>query len=180
MAYDAANERVVLYGGVVWDATESAWIHYQDTWEYDGTSWTEATPTTSPTGLEEHALAYDPGREVVVLFGGMTESLYFDATWEYNGATWVERTLTPRPVARGRHALSFAGPHGGLVLFGGVMNDYPYYPSDTWVYWGDSSVPDELCGNGTDDDLDGLVDCADPDCDGRPCASGHCVAGACQ
>jgi hypothetical protein len=43
-------------------------------------------------------------------------------------------------------------------------------------------VPRETdCGNMLDDDLDGLTDCADPDCDGLGCGAGKmCVMGRCQ
>ena len=42
-------------------------------------------------------------------------------------------------------------------------------------------VPKEAaCDNGADDDLDGLFDCADSDCDGKTCATGTvCTAGVC-
>ncbi|MGM0558777.1 MAG: MopE-related protein [Myxococcota bacterium] len=37
------------------------------------------------------------------------------------------------------------------------------------------------CGNGDDDDNDGLYDCEDPDCNGRPCGDGCCRGnGQCQ
>ena len=32
----------------------------------------------------------------------------------------------------------------------------------------------------TDDDGDQLVDCADPDCESRPCSAGICIDGICQ
>lgn len=36
------------------------------------------------------------------------------------------------------------------------------------------------CGDGLDDDCDGMLDCADPDCDAQECAAGKaCKAGAC-
>jgi hypothetical protein len=42
-------------------------------------------------------------------------------------------------------------------------------------------VPKEAaCDNGADDDLDGMSDCADPDCDGKTCATGTvCTARVC-
>jgi hypothetical protein len=46
---------------------------------------------------------------------------------------------------------------------------------------------EQTCGNGIDDDGDTLTDCADPDCNARPCSDGNactatdqCVSGACQ
>jgi hypothetical protein len=43
-------------------------------------------------------------------------------------------------------------------------------------------VPREtVCDNMIDDDLDGLTDCADPDCAGLGCGAGKmCVMGSCQ
>jgi hypothetical protein len=48
----------------------------------------------------------------------------------------------------------------------------------------DGSAPrqqEQSCGDGLDDDCDGLIDCADPDCAGQPCGPhGYtCAAGAC-
>jgi hypothetical protein len=46
---------------------------------------------------------------------------------------------------------------------------------------------EQACGNGVDDDGDGLTDCADPDCQGQSCDDGntctttdHCDAGVCR
>jgi hypothetical protein len=40
--------------------------------------------------------------------------------------------------------------------------------------------PEAACDNGLDDDHDGLVDCADPDCDGRTCSTGaQCAQRTC-
>jgi hypothetical protein len=42
-------------------------------------------------------------------------------------------------------------------------------------------VPREtVCDNGFDDDLDGLTDCADPDCNTLLCDGGTCISGNCQ
>ena len=52
--------------------------------------------------------------------------------------------------------------------------------AETWTYRWSSDWPEEDCANGTDDDTDELADCADPDCDERPCAVGVCAQGACH
>lgn len=54
------------------------------------------------------------------------------------------------------------------------------HQQDTWEYRVSSAWPDEQCDNGVDDDSDGAVDCADPDCDGQLCATGTCAGGVCQ
>ena len=48
----------------------------------------------------------------------------------------------------------------------GLTEDGAVY--DTWEYYWSSDWPDEICDNGVDDDGDGAVDCADPDCAGIP------------
>src|SRR5688572_14660643 len=65
MAYDAARERVVLFGG-------QGSIGLGDTWEWDGVSWAQQNPAASPTVRQDHAMAYDAARQRVVLFGGFS------------------------------------------------------------------------------------------------------------
>ena len=67
MAYDAARQRVVLFGGF-------GGGHLGDTWEWNGTNWTQLTPSTSPTARNAHAMAYDAARQRVVLLGGTKRS----------------------------------------------------------------------------------------------------------
>jgi len=62
MAYDAARDRVVLFGG---QADEDV---FGDTWEWDGLSWTPFA--AGPHALIWHAMAYDANRQRTVLFGG--------------------------------------------------------------------------------------------------------------
>ncbi len=53
--------------------------------------------------------------------------------------------------------------------------------SDAGAFFGSCFPPESRCGDGLDDDGDGLVDCADPDCAGKICAVAKtCSAGACQ
>lgn len=75
MAYDRARGVTVLFGGF------SGSNLLNDTWEWDGTTWAQASPTTSPTARVLHAMAYDSTRGVTVLFGGADGGLLGD-TWE--------------------------------------------------------------------------------------------------
>jgi hypothetical protein len=72
MAYDAARARVVLFGG-------SAGA--DETWEWDGTNWTERRPAEKPLPRGSHAMTFDSARNRVVLFGGDPGSR--SDTWEY-------------------------------------------------------------------------------------------------
>jgi hypothetical protein len=91
MAYDAARQRVVLFGG---GGTLS------DTWEWDGVTWTHRTPAASPPARGGHAMAWDAARQRVVLFGGYANDFLSD-TWEWDGVTWTQRTPATSPAARG-------------------------------------------------------------------------------
>jgi len=70
MAYDSARGKVVLFGGN-FNTDDPSRQHLNDTWEWDGSSWTQIR-TVEPPGREGHAMAYDSARRVVVLFGGLS------------------------------------------------------------------------------------------------------------
>ena len=63
MAYDSARGVVVMFGG------NSAGF-LDDTWEYDGTTWTEVLPAAKPPPREVMGMTYDPTSARVVMFGG--------------------------------------------------------------------------------------------------------------
>ena len=48
------------------------------TWLFDGTTWTEMTPANRPPARQNHTLAYDANRNVVVCFGGDNGGLFGD------------------------------------------------------------------------------------------------------
>ncbi len=75
MAYDAARQRVVVFGGVsVGTAAVSG-----ETWEWDGTGFTRLLPDGPGRAL--HAMTFDAARGRVVMFGG---SPLNGDTWEYH------------------------------------------------------------------------------------------------
>jgi len=112
MAYDAARQRVVLFGG----------LGYSDTWEWDGGRWTLATPPVSPPSRGGHAMVYDPRRKRVVLFGGRTTFVgnggVLADTWIWDGTTWTELS-GPSPPARSDVAVAYDPRHDRIVLHGG-------------------------------------------------------------
>jgi len=67
----------VLFGGL--GGTNAAPVTFQDTWEWDGTDWTQRATSSSPPARADHILAFDAGRGRTVLFG----STSFADIWEY-------------------------------------------------------------------------------------------------
>jgi hypothetical protein len=82
VADDLATHDVVLFGGE---------DNGNNTWLWDGTSWTLAHPQVSPSGRFGASAAYDPASRTVLVFGGRTEDgVAVNDTWAWNGITWNE------------------------------------------------------------------------------------------
>lgn len=88
MTFDASRDRVVLFGGQTGGlGSNGRWLH--DLWEWDGTAWTNRTPSPLPSawpsGNWSVNMVYDPATKRVLLVdleGG---------TWSWDGSA---RTLT--------------------------------------------------------------------------------------
>lgn len=135
MAFDAARDRIVMFGG------ESLGGTLVKTWEFDGADWSEAAGAASPPARGGHTMAFDELRGRVVLFGGRasgTSSELAD-TWEFDGTTWLESTPALAPPSRGRHAMAYDATRQRTVLFGGAsFAASEFQPADTWEYDGTS------------------------------------------
>lgn len=131
MAFDSARNVTVLFGG---DHTGSSRLN--DTWEYNGSNWTQVITPQSPPGRVsiDQTMVFDSGRNRTVIFGGLGSSGYLSDTWEYNGLTWTLVTTNPTPPARDAHAMVYDSSRGKTVLFGGYVIGGP--SNDTWEYNG--------------------------------------------
>lgn len=120
MVFDAQRGVFVLYGG--WDSPFSIGFGIDETWEFDGASWSQAAPTASPGGLWKHTMCYDPVRGVTVLFGGASTGLVgaTNGTWEYDGSTWTQSSAPGAPGPRENAAMCFDQALGQCVMFGGI------------------------------------------------------------
>jgi hypothetical protein len=130
MAYDSDRHVTVVFGG---DSTGGSRLN--DTWEYNGTSWREVSPSQAPSGRCNiwQALVYDSVRRKTVLFGGLNGG-YLDDTWEYDGTTWRPVSPAVHPLGRDAHAMAFDSHRGVTVLFGGFSQ--AGLLADTWEYDG--------------------------------------------
>lgn len=129
MAYDAARNKLVLFGGR--DAN-----YLNDTWEWDFVNgWVERSDlTTKPAARESAQVAYDTAHQRLVLFGGFNNTDGFlDDTWEYNGTAWVLRTPSTHPSGRVKHAMAYDESRDRVVLYGGIIFA-TLTLSDQWEY----------------------------------------------
>jgi hypothetical protein len=134
MAYDEARGVTVLFGGYLCEdslcspGNPGGAVAYQDTWEWDGTTWTERFVASPPQARWLHAMTYDPLRQRVVMFGGRGA---FNEVLEWDGTTWTPRgvsgdpTIGPAgfalglPTPRDQHGLAYDRARNVLVMHGG-------------------------------------------------------------
>lgn len=118
MAYDPRRKRVVLFGGARWNDWEPE--PFGDTWEWNGEEWIETSPGVSPPPRWGHSLAFDEGRQRLVLFGGeLATDQWTNDIWEYDGTTWIQASPMVSPPPRADAAFAFDPARRSMVLFGG-------------------------------------------------------------
>ena len=132
MAYDAASDRVILFGG------DNGTDVFGDTWGYDyeSDSWTEMSPAKSPAARDYSWMVYDPGSDRMVLYGGSKdqETATLDDTWayDYDRNRWT-RLVVDGPSARAWHAMAYDDRTKTIVLFGGGTSR-DEFTAETWIF----------------------------------------------
>jgi len=136
MAYDSARGKVVLFGGL----DRGTWPNhstFSDTWEFDGSTWTEVTPlnpSESPSSRYCPRMAYDSDRGKIVLFGGFG-SWYLGDTWEWDGTNWENVTPSVSPATRCGQDMAYDSARQRIVMFGGESSSFGAL-GDTWEFDG--------------------------------------------
>jgi MYXO-CTERM domain-containing protein len=155
MAYDAVRDVTILFGGWALDSSGSPTAVYADTWEWNGSAWSEkcngSCSSLAPNEVGA-SMAFDSARGQAVLFGGescepatcKSGSIGYDATWLWNGTKWDVACTPPSctaPPNRVEAAMAFDAARGKMVLFGGVSDGNVL--GDTWEWDGASWT--EVC-----------------------------------
>ncbi len=134
MAYDSVNARTVFFGGYDNDANAGNGAVYNDTWTWDGTSWTQISTAVPPNPNTRYGTAMaDLGGGKVLLFGGYNGAFLND-TWTWNGSTWTQ-VATTGPAGRYFFTMAAEG-NGKVLLFGGQGSGGLL--GDTWEWNGTS------------------------------------------
>ncbi len=140
MVYHAALGRLVLFGGL-----DSALNALNDTWTYDGTTWTELCVTCAPPVRAAHGMAYDPSGRALV-FGGASPrtgaSSSVDTTrrndlWAFDGTSWTQvwaNGPSAGPSERAGMAVAFDVARSVLVVISGLSATA--LESDSWEWSG--------------------------------------------
>lgn len=133
MAWLPSKQQLLLFGGQT--ILNNAGSAVNDLYAWTGTDWSKLAPATLPSARTYSAMAYDAGRQVMVLFGGTdkTNTAQSD-TWEYNGTTWKMLAPANEPNAREGHGMVYDPGTKRIVVHAGLVAGA--YDRDTWVYDG--------------------------------------------
>ena len=134
MAYDPNSGTVILFGGEY----QSYGVESNETWSWDGNSWTQLSPSTSPPRRRFGSMAYDSTLGGLVLFGGKQydgsyHGYYLNDTWLWDGSNWQQLSSSVSPSARSVDLVE--NPGGGVFLHGGQAGkDGCCIKSDSFVF----------------------------------------------
>lgn len=164
LAYDSTRGQLVLSGGASFGA--GAFIPSpgsglialrEDTWAFDGTTWTELTLATALPARAGATLVGDLGLGRVRAIGGYdADGEELAQVWELGPTGWLD--LQPaNPLLRRQVGAAYDPVRHRITTPDGweLRTDVPQP---------DSVVPEESCVAAVDADDDGRVGCDDPDC----------------
>lgn len=132
IAYDRNRQRLVLFGGIIGTNATGNSIYSNQTWEFDGSTWTQrlVPPPGDYGGAFAYAdMTYDEARGVCVLVGGFAWGATFIdppqwSVWEWDGsdAGWQNRgTVTPSYGYWGNPAIAYDPVRRVSVISGGLF-----------------------------------------------------------
>jgi hypothetical protein len=140
MVYDTARGRMLLFGGVSGLNVFTLTTLFNDTWQWDGATWMQRSPATSPTPRYGHAMVYDFARAEIVLVGGRNgPGSVLGDTWTWNGSSWSQVSVCCAP-STSHFGLAFDVTQGIVVRFGGSSGPETWL-SDRIAWHHDSSAP---------------------------------------
>lgn len=125
-------------GSAVWRTGTVAGV-LQTAW-WDGVHW-HAANATGPSARDGHAMAFDPLRARLVLFGGRNAAgtAVLGDLWEFDGTNWLQRVATG-PQARYLHAMAWDAGRSRIVIAAGSGSPATFGTAldDLWEWDGTS------------------------------------------
>ena len=147
MAFDPSSQQMLLFGGADGPfASQSSGGTLGDTWLFDGVNWQQLTPANAPTARVRFAMATDPQRSRVLLYGGYPGGLTSppsNETWEFQNGTWTQLLPAASPPSSVQGPMAFDSRRDVLVLQGWTAT--PTTRNETWEFdgttWSQLPVP---------------------------------------
>jgi galactose oxidase-like protein len=121
-AYDSTRDRIVLFGGThqtySTDGKTLTETPLYDTWEFDGTNWTQIL-TVGPV-VGKPIIEYDPVRKQTIMLGDNASAATVMYAWDPAAAKWNALTPTVLPACANEGAMTWQSSNNTLLYTGGV------------------------------------------------------------
>jgi hypothetical protein len=132
MFYSETLEQVILVNGGPESGKPGA--DPLELWAWNGRQWSllSADPQ-GPRWRNFASITYDTNRDVLVLYGGLSEERNYTDTWEWDGENWTQFPVEG-PGAREAAGMTFDASRNKVVLFGGAQSGHTM--SDIWEWDG--------------------------------------------
>lgn len=133
-------QRMILFGGETRRDSSQTRYHLNDTWQWNGKTWSQLYPNNPPPGRAGHAMVYDPWADRIVAFGGKdgldpddsNVATLRNDTWELSGGEWRPLETTTAPSPRQQPGYAFDIGRNRMVVYGGFAEDGTSL-FDTWI-----------------------------------------------
>ena len=137
IAYDDDLQAIVMFGG--WNPVIGGAAKLNDTWTWNGSSWTRLNPATVPPKRGSAVMGYHAGTHRIVMFGGDVGN-HTNETWTFDGRDWMlVEVHGSAPSPRTATNLARDDATGTLILFGGEAPTTGIFVgphNDTWTWDG--------------------------------------------
>lgn len=135
MVYDGRRKRTVVFGGMGTRVGEPPAPIFADTWEFDGSTWTQMRVAGPPARMGAGA-AYDSRRGLMLIFGGSNHDGVLNDLWSWDGASW-KKLAENGPEPRVMGYIAYDKKRDRVVLFGGRRGSPDNGDlNDTWEWDG--------------------------------------------
>lgn len=128
MVYDAALQKVVLFGGNPVITKEKD--YNGPMWSWDGRTWSSMNANVPL--VFNSCMGYNSRENFILRFGGWDGEKRVDDTWVYTSESWKKLNLKDAPAAR-NHSIMVYDPHNNaFFLYGGHDGDNVF--GDMWSF----------------------------------------------
>ena len=132
-AYDPLRDRFVIFGGTQTSADGKTLTPVYDTWEFDGTTWTQAGGT-GPS-VTKPLLAYDAARNQIIMLGLDSTVATVMYTYDPSSATWSQVKPAALPPCVNEGQMAYQSANQTVVYTGGVCATTEGEGADTTYEW---------------------------------------------
>lgn len=142
--YDVANDKFITLGGYDEVAPYDYW--QQDTWQYDGSIWTQLFPTHTPDPTWEYPgypgsaqppggygnFVWDERNDYLLMYGWGSIGAFSDETYKWDGSDWIKLFPATSPPMLGSPQMVFDIARNEVVLHGGYISAFEAVNPHTW------------------------------------------------